>query len=172
MSMFGSEKYRDLLRQGTKTQRAQYAVGEGYTLIQRENDPLSGDSCPLLMTQKHVQQYRERYGLPVPLGCGVPMMSELCPMGFFDAERNLRAVSVCVAWSYLLPSDGTPMDRYRKLEEQLVEIRARYDGKESDEEDALLEVIDDVYWELDDEDRRVIENEPPVSQIDTGKELG
>lgn len=55
--------------------------------------------------------------------------------------------------------------RYRELEEQLVRIRWMYQGMESDEEDAILEEMDEVWWRLTEEERQRLNEQKPESLI-------
>ena len=59
------------------------------------------------------------------------------------------------------------LKRYRDLERRLVYTRWINLGYESPEEDALLEEMDGVWWELTAEEREMIDREPPRSLIRT-----
>lgn len=57
------------------------------------------------------------------------------------------------------------LDRYRRLEDDLVFVRWVNQGLESDKEDAILDEMDEVWWDLDDQERALIEATPPRSLI-------
>ena len=58
--------------------------------------------------------------------------------------------------------------RYRSLERKLIHTRWINQGFESGEEDALLEGMDEVWWQLSDEKRDMLNKEPPKSLIRAG----
>ena len=63
---------------------------------------------------------------------------------------------------------SAPLDHYRKLEERLRYLRWLSQGLESVQEDTLLEEMDDVWWELSEEERAIAEAERPRSLIRDG----
>jgi hypothetical protein len=56
---------------------------------------------------------------------------------------------------------------YRVLEERLIQVRWLNMGFESAEEDALLEEMDELWWNLTDEEKDMIHREPSRSLIRT-----
>ena len=64
------------------------------------------------------------------------------------------------------------LTEHRSLERKLVHIRWINAGCESAEEDALLEQMDEVWWDLTDEERAAINKEPPKSLIRTWPDAG
>jgi hypothetical protein len=56
---------------------------------------------------------------------------------------------------------------YRALEDKLIQVRWLNMGYESAEEDALLEEMDELWWNLSDEERDMIHGEPSRSLIRT-----
>jgi len=58
--------------------------------------------------------------------------------------------------------------RYRSLERKLIHTRWINQGYESDEEEALLEDIDEVWWQLTDAERNMVNKERPKSLIRLG----
>lgn len=57
------------------------------------------------------------------------------------------------------------LKRYRQLEDDLVFVRWVNRGLESEEEDKLLDEMEQAWWELDDQERALIEAAPPRSLI-------
>jgi len=47
-------------------------------------------------------------------------------------------------------------EKYRRLQDKLIWIRWQHLGHESDEEDALLEEMDGVWWSLTGDERAVV----------------
>lgn len=58
--------------------------------------------------------------------------------------------------------------RYRELENELVFVRWVNRGMESEAEDHLLDKMEQAWWELDAEERRLLQSEPPRSPIREG----
>lgn len=52
------------------------------------------------------------------------------------------------------------LEKYREMQKKLSWIRWAHLGHESEEEDSLLELMDEVWWELSEEERQVISAEP------------
>ena len=57
------------------------------------------------------------------------------------------------------------LERYRGLQKKLSWIRWTHLGRESDEEDALLEEMDGAWWTLTAEERKSISAEPPRADL-------
>ena len=57
------------------------------------------------------------------------------------------------------------LKRYRRLEDDLVFVRWVNRGFESEEEDVLLDEMEQTWWELNDQERELIEAAPPRSLI-------
>jgi hypothetical protein len=55
--------------------------------------------------------------------------------------------------------------RYQELEDELVAVRWRYAGNESDEEDRLLDEMDGVWWQLSEPERDGLRGRPPRSLL-------
>lgn len=49
-----------------------------------------------------------------------------------------------------------PLKRYRQLEG-----RVRHEGRDSPEEDAILDEMDDVWWKLEESERQLLNDEGP-----------
>lgn len=63
-----------------------------------------------------------------------------------------------------------PLAEYRRLAHELFVLRWSMGGRESDEEEELLEQLDEVWWRLSDEQRSTINAEPPKTLIKTDDE--
>ena len=57
-------------------------------------------------------------------------------------------------------------DEFRRHEEALIRLRQRNQGRDSREEDALLEIMDAAWWQLTDAERQEIDAEVPRSWIE------
>lgn len=66
---------------------------------------------------------------------------------------------------------STALERYRRLEDDLVFLRWVNRGLESPAEDDLLDEMEEVWWQLDDQERAAVEASPPRSLI-RGPALG
>jgi hypothetical protein len=55
--------------------------------------------------------------------------------------------------------------RYLELDDELVAVRWRYAGNESDEEDQLLDEMDGVWWQLSESERDELRGRPPRSLL-------
>ena len=54
-----------------------------------------------------------------------------------------------------------PLQRYRELEGLLLATRVRHEGRESREEDAILDEMDAAWWRLGESDRQILNDEGP-----------
>jgi hypothetical protein len=66
---------------------------------------------------------------------------------------------------YCPKHNRNPMVRYRLLEEQLVAVREKYRGIETEEENDLLDQMEYVWYLLNDEEHNQLNKEPPRSLI-------
>jgi len=66
----------------------------------------------------------------------------------------------------------SPLERYRVYERRLVRVRWLQQGFHSVEEDDLLQEMEEIWWQLSDEDRHLLDSEPPKSLIRTPAEVG
>ena len=59
----------------------------------------------------------------------------------------------------------TALDRYRRLEDDLVFVRWVNRGLESQQEDDLLDEMEQVWWEMGEDERALVEAAPPRSLV-------
>lgn len=82
--------------------------------------------------------------------------------------RRGKRVS-CFQVSRVLPDNDAPMSealrRYQELEDELIAVRWRYAGNESDQEDRLLDEMDGVWWQLSESERDGLRGRPPRSRL-------
>ena len=84
-----------------------------------------------------------------------------------SSNRGRDASSLNSSWvsQALVPFGGRPMTehltRYRQLERRLWMTRWRHEGRESAEEDTILDEMEMVWNDLPDEERRVLREEGP-----------
>ena len=57
------------------------------------------------------------------------------------------------------------LQRYRALEEDLIYIRWQYAGLESEEEEPILDAMEDIWYELSEEEQQVLYREGTKSLI-------
>ncbi len=55
--------------------------------------------------------------------------------------------------------------RYRRLDDELAFIRWIHRGLESEEEDRILDDMEQVWWELEEQERELLQSETPRSLI-------
>jgi hypothetical protein len=65
-------------------------------------------------------------------------------------------------------SSSPEMAAYRELVKRLFSVRDKYDWEDSDEEDALLDDLDDVWRKLSDAERDIINKGPLKLLIEEG----
>ncbi|MBU8896647.1 hypothetical protein DRW03_34440 [Corallococcus sp. H22C18031201] len=53
----------------------------------------------------------------------------------------------------------TAYDKYRALLRKLGLVRAQHSGRDSPEEDALLDAMDEVWWEMSEAERSALDEE-------------
>ena len=63
------------------------------------------------------------------------------------------------------------LDRYRSLERKLAHVRWRHEGYESDEEDAILEEMDEIWLEMAELERDSVNSEGPKTFIQSGSRV-
>jgi hypothetical protein len=59
--------------------------------------------------------------------------------------------------------------RYQSLDDRLTRIRSRHGGRESKEEDKIVEQLADLWWKLTDDERRTLRALPQHSLIKTAE---
>ncbi|HEY3320474.1 MAG TPA: hypothetical protein VGP72_08410 [Planctomycetota bacterium] len=62
------------------------------------------------------------------------------------------------------------LEGYRQLQDKLSWVRWTHLGHDSDEEDAVLDEMDGVWWSLSEEERRSISAEPPRADLIQGEQ--
>ena len=60
---------------------------------------------------------------------------------------------------------GDLLLRYRELETRLAEIRKNHAGRESPEEEKLMDQMEALWWELSEEEKEISNREPLFTQI-------
>ena len=64
-----------------------------------------------------------------------------------------------------VPPMSEALRRYQELKDELVAVRWRYAGNESDQEDRLLDEMDGVWEQLSDSERDGLQGGPPRSRL-------
>lgn len=67
-------------------------------------------------------------------------------------------------------SDG--IRRHRELERRLKHVRRANRGLESSEEEGILDEMEQLWWQLSEEERKILDNDDPESLIQPSPQPG